>query len=472
LVDTAVPSPTFGGSGFILPSESDVLAGVVADINAAFGGGVNPSLSTPQGQLASSEAAIIGDKNAEFLWITTQVDPAYATGRMQDAVARLYFLERIAGQPTVVEATCRGLDGAVIPVGALARAEDDNLYVSLGSGTIVNGEVTLQFACTVNGPIECAPGALNQIAQAVFGWESVVNDDSGAVGRLVETPQAFEARRYASVAVNASGQLVAIHGAVLAVDGVLDAYVTENVTSAPVEVRGVDLGPHTLYVCALGGTDEDVARAIWSKKSPGCGYTGNTTVPVVDTSFGYNPPYPTYDVSFERPDLVPCVILVELTDGQGVPAEVQELVANAVVQAFAGNAGGTRARIGSTVYASDYYAAVQALGSWVDVVTLKVGRFLSAASVEGFISGDLLTVTSVNGGTLSVGNLLSGSMVTTGTTIEALGSGTGGVGTYFVYPLQTKTPGTIFASTIDNTVEMNIDEAPTLSTPFVLVQLR
>ena len=36
---TSVPPPTFGPKGFIAPSEADILAGVQADINAAFGGG-------------------------------------------------------------------------------------------------------------------------------------------------------------------------------------------------------------------------------------------------------------------------------------------------------------------------------------------------------------------------------------------------------------------------------------------------
>ena len=50
---TNVPSPTFGPNGVVIPSENAVLTGVQADINTALGGGVNPQLSTPQGQLAS-----------------------------------------------------------------------------------------------------------------------------------------------------------------------------------------------------------------------------------------------------------------------------------------------------------------------------------------------------------------------------------------------------------------------------------
>lgn len=466
-----VPIPVFGGSGFVAPSEAAILAAVLDDMNVAFGGDLNPSLATPQGQLASSETAIIGDSYSIFTWMCNQFDPAYATGRMQDALARVYFLTRIAGAPTVVQATCRGLDGVTIPVGALAKAEDGNFYVCQEAGDIVNGKVVLPFACAVNGPIPCDIGALDTIGQAVFGWESIENEDAGSLGRLVETRAEFEERRYASVAINSIGMLSSVLGAVLAVPGVLDAYVTENVTGAAVEVGGFLLAPNSLYVCALGGTDQDVGDAIWSKKAPGCGYNGETTVTVVDPNPAYNPPSPSYEVRFQRPRVIEIAVLVSLTDNAGVPSNVIELVSSAIVAAFAGADGGTRAKIGSTVFASRYYGPVARLGSWAEIITIKVGRNASAATVVGSISGTLLTVTSVSAGVLAVGNLLSGSAVADGTTITSIVFGTGGVGIYRVIPSQTAAAGVIIASSLSDSLQMDIDEAPTTSTALVEVRL-
>lgn len=56
---TNVPSVVFGATGVVLPAEADVLTGVQSDINQAFGGGVNPALNTPKGQLSQSLTAII-----------------------------------------------------------------------------------------------------------------------------------------------------------------------------------------------------------------------------------------------------------------------------------------------------------------------------------------------------------------------------------------------------------------------------
>jgi hypothetical protein len=57
-----------------------------------------------------------------------------------------------------------------------------------------------------------------------------------------------------------------------------------------------------------------------------------------------------------------------------------------------------------------------------------------------------LTVSAVGSGALVVGDVLSGSGVTAGTTITALGTGTGGTGTYIVGTSQTATSTTITAT--------------------------
>ena len=106
-MSTAVPVPTFGPTGFVAPLESDILAGRKADLNAAFVTTLNPQLDTPQGQIASSDTAIIGNCDDQFLALANGVDPAYAAGRMQDAIGRIYYLERIPARATAVTARCR-----------------------------------------------------------------------------------------------------------------------------------------------------------------------------------------------------------------------------------------------------------------------------------------------------------------------------------------------------------------------------
>lgn len=373
MATTQVPSPSFTDTGFTAPSSADVLAGTQADLNNAFGGNLSQNQETPQGQLSASMAAMIAATNDLFCLITNQVDPAYASGRMQDAIGRIYFIERQSAQPTTVAAQIVGARGTVITTGALAQAQDGNIYQSLETGTIgTSGTITLQFACITTGPIECAANTLTSVLTAIPGWDAITNPAPGVLGRDVESRQDFEIRRAASVAVNAIGTLPAVRASVLNVSGVTDAYVVDNPSASPATIGGVTIAAHTLYVAAVGGTDLDVATAIWKKKNPGCGYTGTTTVTVKDSNSGYQTPLPSYSVTFTRPSPLTIAFDVELAAGDDVPSDAAQQVQAAIISAFNGQDGGDRARIGSTIYASRYYAAVAALGSWVRIVSITV----------------------------------------------------------------------------------------------------
>jgi hypothetical protein len=473
---TSVPQPTFGPNGFLIPSAQTVLDGVIEDINSAFGGNLNPALNTPQGQLASSEAAVVDNANQTFLFLTQQFDPAYASGRYQDALARIYFIERNPSQPTVVQALCTGLEGVVIPEGAIALAADGNQYICTEAGTIpVSGSITLTFECLIPGPIPCPAGTLNQIYQSIPGWDSIDNVSDGVLGNNVESRSAFETRRAASVALNSIGSLPSVLGAVLDVSNVIDAYVTENTSNSPVTIGGVSLVPNSLYVAVVGGEAQDIGQAIWSKKAPGCAYNGNTTVTVLDTSTGYVPPYPAYAVSFHVPAPLPILFAVNLVNSTQIPADAATQIQNAIIGAFAGTDGGARAKIGGTLLASRYYAPVAALGSWAQIISLEIGSVNNAsASFTGSIAGTTLTVSAVASGTLAVGQTISdvtGNLIV-GTTITALGTGSGGTGTYTVSTSQTVGSETM-QSAVANLFEIavRINQVPTVSANNIVVTL-
>jgi len=373
MATSQVPRVQFTPEGLVLPQESEILAGVLADMDSAFGGGLNKNLETPQGQLASTTTAIIGDKNSEFASYVNQVDPAFAAGRMQDAIGRIYFLDRKPGTATTVVATCKGLTGVTIPVGARAQAVDGNIYLCTQAGVIPpSGSIDLPFSCSVNGPISCAAGTLNQIYQAIPGWDSVLNADPGTVGSNVESRAEFEARREQSVALNARGSLPSVYAAVANIDGVIDVYATENVGDAPLMVGGVTLAPHSLWVAAVGGEASKIADAIWRKKSVGANYNGNTSYTIEDKD-GYAFPYPQYVVSWETPDALPILFAVQIAANTSLPSDVVNLTKQAIIAAFNGADGGQRARIGSTIYASRYYAPVSAVSPAVSILSLLIG---------------------------------------------------------------------------------------------------
>ncbi len=438
---TNVPAPSLTASGFVAPTEPEILAGVQADQQAAFGGDLNPAPNTPQGQLAASLAAIIGDRNDQLLALFNGIDPATATGRMQDAIGRIYFLERKPALPTVVTATCSGLPGTVIAAGARARDQGGRIYVCSDGGTIpVGGNIDLTFACAETGPVACPIGYLSEIYQAIPGWDTITNAAAGVAGRDVENRADFEFRRQQSVAMNGQGSLQSILGAVLNVPGVLDAYATENNTdtvsgatitaaiagttmtvsavssgviaagqmvvgtgvaagtlvtgfgtgtggtgtyvvsisqtvsstsmvSAP---GGVVLVKNSILVSVYGGDAQAVARAIWTKKMPGCNMSGNTLVTISDTE-NYQPPYPIYPITFQAPTTQPIKFAVSMQSNASVPSDAVARVRAAIIAAFGGADGGPRARIGAYIFASRFYSGIAALGPWALIYSVQVG---------------------------------------------------------------------------------------------------
>ena len=473
---TNVPVPLFGPNGVVLPTEAAILAGEQADINQAFGGNLNFGTSggsntnpTPQGQLATSNTAVIGNSYALFVWYISQIDPAFSQGRMQDAIGRLYFIYRIAGQPTVQPCVCSGLATVVVPIGLLATDNNGNQWICQTQGTISSGgTVTLNFQCVVNGPT-VAPTSFTQF-QYIPGLDSIAPTGDAVLGNLVETASQFEARRALSVGKNSQGPINSIYGAVAAVPGVVDCYTYSNDTNSPVTIGGVTLNANATYVCFLGGDSQAVAMAAWLGKMPGAPWysSGNTTETVIDPNPAYAGNGPSYSVKLESATVTAFAVVVTIKNSTGVPSNAAAQVAlgsnlnsigNGIVAGFAGLDGGTRAKIGSTVLASRYYSDVLSLGSWAQVISIQLGLNGVAAQFTGVISGTGLT-TSATTGTIAIGQLVQDitGMVAPGTIITA-GSGT----SWTVSISQTVSSESMTGTTLADEVTVDINQSPSVA---------
>lgn len=371
---SSVPSIQFTPAGVVIPTEAEVLAGVQADIDQAFGGGLNPALETPQGQLASSQAAVIADKNAEIATITNQVDPQYADGRFQDAIARIYFLTRKGATSTSVLATVTGPVGGIVTAGTLMQDTSGNTYAATGDITIGSaGNATGEFQNVKTGPIPCPAGTLTKIYQAGAA-DSITNATDGTLGRDVETRADFEYRRQNSVEIHANGTPGAIYAEVFGISDVLDCYVIDNPTGAAV-LKGstnYSVAAHSVYVAVVGGTDAEVAAAIWRKKDLGCDMNGDTTVNVTDES-GYSHPQPGYIIKFERPAALPVLFDIQIANSALLPSDIISITKAAIIARFNGTDGTTRERIGATILASRYYGAIASVAPTASVISILIG---------------------------------------------------------------------------------------------------
>lgn len=445
---TAVPQPVFSSTGFVIPSGPAVLTGVQTDINAAFGNNLNYALNTPQGQLASSEAAIISNVYALFQFYAQQMDPAYASGRMQDGIGRIYFQERNPSEPTTLQIACIG-SNVVLPIGATIQDVNGNIYAATSVITLPpgGGTVTGSFACTVPGPI-AVPGASQvSIYQDVPGWDTV-SVISGVEGVNVESRQAFELRRQDSVAGNSFGAIGSIIGAVAKVPGVIDYFGYNNTATIPVTISGVTIAGNSVYIAVSGGSTSAVAAAILSKLGPGCGMVGNTTVTVYDNNPLYVIPIP-YQVTYEIPAALQVLFSVTLVNSPSIPSNAAALIQNALVAAATQGivpsnpqvVPNLRARIASVLRALTYVQVINALGPWAQVAEITLGsQNTPTAQFTASIAGSILTVVGVTTSTLAVGQTINDNLgLTINSTIIAqqLTGFTGGTGTYLVNNPQT-----------------------------------
>ena len=362
-VSTAVPAVTFSLTGLDVPDEGDILAGRQADFGSAFGTALSTNLKTPQGQLAVTDTAIIADKNDQLLAIVSNMNPDFASGRFQDGIGRIYFIDRIAAAGTVVTATCSGAVGAVIPAQSYATDDNGYMYASLAAGTIgADGTVKIEFQNLTTGAIACTIGSLTNIYVAVSGWSSITNETAGVPGTDVEGRSAFEYRRRQSVARNAFNTAAAVRAAILEVDGVLDAYVIDNKEPTSVTSGSTDytLLASSIYIGVYGGDAVEIAAAINKKLPPGIVMNGNTTGTTYDTE-NYDPPYPRYSYKWQTLEAVNVHIKVEYEANDSLPSDINAQIKTAVLSSFTGADGGTRARCGARIYGSRYIGTIQAI---------------------------------------------------------------------------------------------------------------
>ena len=373
---TNVPEIEMTATGLKLPSELDILKGVLADFNTAFGGNLNLNLETPQGQLASSLAAIIADKNNQIAWLANQVHPDYAEGFMQDAIAKIYFLERKQATDSVVTCEFMGLAGTRIPKGFIVKdALGNNWVLQQNISILHDGKVT--GTLSTKGNVSAKAHTVNQMYQTIVGLDRVDNPQDAIPGKLTESRAEFRDRRQRSVAINAHGTPQAVYANVFALDGVSDVYVVDNPKGEVVTLNGYRLKPHSICVSVVGGNNQQIAKTILQYAGNGCDFNGNTNVTVYDDN--YSEPKPAYQVSFMRPVDLPIYFRVRVE--QGAPIGYQDVIKQAIIAAFNGD---NKARIGANIYAIRYVAPVVKAMPDAHVLDVEIG--LAKSSMGNMVS--------------------------------------------------------------------------------------
>lgn len=157
------------------------------------------------------------------------------------------------------------------------------------TGTIeANLGTPLEFVAINEGPIQALSGSLSVIETPVVGWEQAENYADANLGQNIETDSELRARRVELLAKLGGGTVESIRAELLDVVGVTSAKVFENATGL---VDSEGRPPHSVEAFVVGGSDTDIAEALFTSMAAGIESYGTEGPFVVVDAEGINHSY-------------------------------------------------------------------------------------------------------------------------------------------------------------------------------------
>lgn len=341
--------------------------------------------STPDGLKLASDAEIFTNLDEAAQQAYNSKDPNKSQGIELDIICSLTGTFRDLGSPSTVTLAFTGVDGTVIPAGQIYESTVDNSQWSTDSEvTIAGGVANVGATCTVNGSTNADIGTITRIVTTIGGLQTVTNTTPATPGRNVEDDGDLRLRRAKSVATPGNNQLDSMLGQILAVTGVKQAVIFENDTNF-VDVNG--LPPHSIAPLVDGGTDNDVALAIYLKKNPGCALHAVGTLVQVNVT---SPVYPqnTKLITFSRPIDLNMTTVVDIVNDGSLPPNADDLITNAIIEYAEGDLIAAECGFNSTGFVIGEDVPVSMLNTPINQVIGQYGNsYVSGLTVNGQSSG-------------------------------------------------------------------------------------
>ena len=306
--------PYIDVEGIHIPTYEDIRDYMIEAYKSIFGADVYLGEETPDYQMLSVFSKMLDDFQALAVDAYNARNPYYAGGNSLDILVELAGIIRRPATASTAVLTLTGISGTTVSAGSKAIDESGNLWTISDDASIpASGSVTASASCDTLGAIAAPAGTISGIYTPVTGWSGVTNAAAAETGLNVETDDELRTRFAKSHADIGSGLLDAIISGLLKVPGVTFADALHNDTNST-DANGIPA--HSICAVVSGGTDQDVADAVYDLKAPGIGTYGTTSRTVVDSQGRSN------TVSFTRPTSVTVTVNISLTPLAGYDGDI------------------------------------------------------------------------------------------------------------------------------------------------------
>jgi uncharacterized phage protein gp47/JayE len=284
---------SIGTNGLTISTATEINTALTTGFQGIYGADINVDSNSPDGQAIGIFTQENIDLREFLVSVNNSFDPDQAQGALLDQRCAINNVRRIGGTYTVqpvdvtvnATVTLQGLDANYNnPNGTAYTVQDSqgNQYILAETTTITAGLHSLEFRAQKIGAVSVPINTITTPLTIIAGVTTVNNSSAPlTVGVNQESDPALRVRRSRSVANATTGYLNGLLAAILALPGVTEAALYENVTSA-VDANGIPA--HGIWLVVAGGANSDIGNAIYLRKSYGANMKGSQTFPIVTPS--------------------------------------------------------------------------------------------------------------------------------------------------------------------------------------------
>lgn len=323
--------PYVDSKGLHIPTYNDILEKLVASMKQIYGDDIYLDNSSPDYQLLSIFALVQADTMQTMAYAYNARSPETAIGASLDSVVKLNGIKRKAASQSTCQVKITGTPFTQILNGAVK--DRAGLIWDLPSNVVIDssGITYTVVTCRKAGAVSALAGDITQIETPTYGWISVENEVAAVLGNTEETDAQLRERQTISTANPSQTMLAGTKGAIAALKNVSRYAVYENDTNVEsvTEDNPHGLPAHSVTCVVEGGTDEDVAEAIFLHKGIGCYTHGDVVVEYTDQNDYIN------RIRFFRPDYKDVFVKVVIKKYTGYISSMTTKVREAVYEYLA-----------------------------------------------------------------------------------------------------------------------------------------